>query len=296
MKNHSSGSATFHLIDTHFLDQPGAAGVYFVDTGKPTLVDAGTSRTVETVLEGLERVGVAPEELEQIVLTHLHLDHAGGVQALLQECGNVDVFCHEKGKRFLTNEEAAQRLVKGSRRVLGELGLAYGDFGTIAKDRVHGLSAGDRVDLGDGCLELLEASGHSPRQLCPYHPGTGTLFTGDEVGVRMRGTVVPATPPPDFNYEETLRSLEVFEELGPDRLAFPHYGWCEAFGEAIGEYRVALGNWVTIVSQFGEEYDTLNDVVDRLVEEGVPHRKIWPEPVARKIISVDAAGVLRSEK
>lgn len=296
MNTDSSSPAAFHLIDTHFLDQPGAAGVYFVDRGKPTLIDAGTSRTVGSVLDGLERVGMPPEGLQQIVLTHLHLDHAGGVQGLFEECGSVDVFCHENGTRFLTNEKAAQRLVEGAHQVLGDLGSAYGDFGTVPGDRVHDLSAGDQVDLGEGFLEMREASGHSPRQLCPYDQDTGTLFTGDEVGARMSGTAVPATPPPDFHHEETLRSLENFEELDPEYLAFPHFGWCECPLEAIQEYRETLNSWVTMVRQFGEEYDTLNDIVDRLVEEGVPHREFWSEPVARKVISVDAAGVLRSEQ
>lgn len=285
-----------HLIDTHFLDQPGAVGVYCIDAEKPTLVDAGTSKTVGTVLDGLERIGLSPEELEKIVLTHLHLDHAGGVGGLLEECENAEVFCHEGGRRFLTDADAARRLVEGAHRVLGNLGPAYGEFGTVAKNRVHGVSAGDRLDLGNGYLELLEASGHSPRQLCPYHPGSGTLFTGDEVGVRMDGTVVPASPPPDFRYEETLRSLEALEERDPDRLAFPHFGWCESPRQAIREYRETLGTWVTMVRRFGEEYDTLSGVVDRLVEEGIPHQTIWPESVARKLVSVDAAGVLRADE
>lgn len=281
-----------HLIDTEFLDREGQVAVYLLDTGEPILVDSGTSRTAETILGSIRDLGFEPDEIENVVITHLHLDHAGGAGYLADELENATFYCREEAYEFLTDLDSATELVQAARRVLGERAKVYGNLKVIDPERVTRLSPGDTVKAGDATLNLIDASGHAHHQLAIYCPDRRILFPADEAGVYRRGEVQPVSPPPNFNLDRTLDSLDRFLDLDLDYLAYPHFGLADDPYEKLTMYREQLQDWVDDIRSLRDEDRAVDDIVKELVEEYSYQTDEWDRSVARSILRTDVKGVL----
>lgn len=251
----ATGVPHVHLLDAGLKGAPQYTGIYLIDTEQPTIVDAGFSYSVPAILAGLKTLNVAPGALRYIVLTHVHMDHAGGAGGLIQACPNAKVIVHERGAKHLVEP---QRLVDSVQRAVGKLFDRYGTMVPIAKDRIQTVSGGETIELGQRfTLKLVDAPGHAPHQYCAFVPEHGALFVADACGIYCKalGRLITTTPPPAFFLGASLETLNALKKLAPQTLLFPHFGAHDE-PQLIDEYADLLTRWVTAVE---DAYDTLQD-------------------------------------
>jgi glyoxylase-like metal-dependent hydrolase (beta-lactamase superfamily II) len=181
------------------------------------LVDPGPLNSVKDLVKSLGEVGV--RGLDYILLTHIHIDHAGGTGALVESFPGAKVICHPKGIRHLLNPA---QLWKGSKAVLGDVATAYGEIVPVPQDSIFSENI---LTLGNEALTAIETPGHAPHHLCFMFKQF--LFAGEVTGIylAMNDSFYsrPATPPP-FRLEISLASLEKVISIDPEVICYGHYG------------------------------------------------------------------------
>src|SRR5580658_4398924 len=221
---------------------------YLVDGDAPLLVETGSQSSVPVLLDALAELGVGPGDLAGVAVTHIHLDHAGGVGDVARAFPSATVYVHEKGARHLVDPT---RLVESAARVYGPLlDSLYGRLTPTDADRLHVLADLEEIDLGGGrVLTSVDSPGHAKHHLALHDSQSGILFAGDAVGVRLpdAGVLRPATPPPDFDLDQALASLERFAARRPSALALAHYGLLPGDAvEALEEAGGVLREWAGV--------------------------------------------------
>ncbi len=198
---------------------------YLIEGPRPVLVETGSQSSIETLLAALAELGVEPADLAGVAVTHIHLDHAGGVGDVARAFPGATVYVHEKWDRHLADPS---KLVDSAARVYGPLlDSLYGRLHATPAERLHVLSDEEEIDIGDGrTLRAIDSPGHAKHHLGLLDSGSGFLFAGDAVGVRLpdAGVLRPATPPPDFDLDQALNSLRKFADHTPTGIALAHYG------------------------------------------------------------------------
>lgn len=241
-------------IDTLLGGWEQVTAAYLVEGPSPVLVETGSRSSLPSLMSELDALGVGPSDLAGVVVTHIHLDHAGGVGDIARAFPDATVHVHPKGARHLADPT---RLVDSAARVYGDLldGL-YGRLEPTPSERIHALEDGEEVRVGpDRALTTVHAPGHAKHHLGLHDSGSGVLFTGDAAGVCLpdAGTLRPATPPPDFDLHEALSTLERFSERSPEAVAFAHYGLVRDAGTALEEAREALMAWAAVATDAWRE-------------------------------------------
>lgn len=246
-----------YLIDTQMGGYEGIAAAYAILASKPTLVETGTALSAPIVEKSLESLGLCADDLAMIVVTHIHLDHAGGVGDIAARFPNAKVVVHERGARHLVDPT---KLMASARRVFGQtMDTLFGELLAVDADRLVILGERDTVDLGDGrTLESFYAPGHASHHVGLVDSLTGDLFTGDAAGVYVPETadVRPATPPPDFDLDLTISSINKMIDIKPTRLLFSHFGPVTDVQTTLDRSIEELKLWVEIVDrERGPEHD-----------------------------------------
>src|SRR5438445_1356273 len=198
---------------------------YLLTGEAPVLVETGSQSSVPALVEALDGLGVERDNLAGVVVTHIHLDHAGGVGDVARAFPNATVYVHEKGARHLVDPT---RLVDSASRVYGELlDNLYGRLDPTPAERIHVLEDGEQITIGPNrTLTTVDSPGHAKHHLALHDSESGFLFVGDAVGVRLpdAGVLRPSTPPPDFDLDQAVHSLHRFAERRPVGIALAHYG------------------------------------------------------------------------
>lgn len=271
----------WHLIDTEMMGVPAALGVYVVDGDRPTILDAGTAGSADRILAGLDALGIARDAVDRIVVTHVHIDHVGGAPALLSACPEATVACPAETVPTLTDPGKMAEIADRFRRAMGADEEAYGRVETIPRDRIETVAPGDALDLGDRRLGIVEASGHVGHQVAVHDAADDALYAADEAGLSMMGELFPSTPPPEFDLERNLASLDRFADLDPSVLLYAHYGPRRDVDATLDRYGEVLRSFVDDVDAARGHHDDASGIVDAL--EGS-----WPSPTLR----TDVLGVL----
>ena len=236
-----------HLIDTKMGGYDAITAAYLIASERPVLVETGAGRSAEIVREALGRLGVGPDDLATIVVTHIHLDHAGGVGELAAAFPRAEVVVHERGARHLVDPS---RLVASARMVYGELlDSLFGELLPTPAARVRAVGDVGEVDLGGGRkLTTTYSPGHASHHVGLLDSLTGDLYVGDAAGVYVPESDLlrPATPPPDFDLPLALASLQTFAEQSPERLLFSHYGPVTAVQDTLARSAEELELWVDL--------------------------------------------------
>jgi glyoxylase-like metal-dependent hydrolase (beta-lactamase superfamily II) len=221
---------------------PRTIGAYLLETDDGlALFDCGPSVCIPALERGLAERRLALADVRHLLLSHIHLDHAGAAGALVRRQPALQVHVSDVGAPHLIDPS---RLERSARRLYGDtFDSLWGELAPVPEENVH--VAGPRV-LG---LECFPAPGHASHHVC-YFDGT-TLYAGDAAGVRIRPaeTVLPPTPPPDVDLEAWERTLREIERRRPERLALIHFGVAEDVERHLGELRERLATWAERVER-----------------------------------------------
>jgi len=213
-----------YMIDDQLYSIPKFGATYLLDE-KKALIDSGPTTSNNVVLDGIRKVGFRPEDIAYIIVTHVHLDHAGGVGVLLKDMPQAQVVVHHKGVRHLVNPA---KLVSGTMQVQGEEALMKnGEVVPIEEHRAQAIHDGDTIKLSNKqVLKFIDAPGHATHELCIYESRNGGLFVGDAVGNYIAGNeiLVPVTPPPSFGLELYINTLKRLMRLNATTIYFSHFG------------------------------------------------------------------------
>lgn len=256
------------LVDIDHFGEPELGGAYILAAdNEVALFDSGTSRAKDRLLWALKDLGFANHQVKWIFLTHVHLDHAGGAGALIPELPNTLVVVHPRGAKHLVDPS---KLVASTKAATGQRFQFYGEAFPIPETRVHVANDGDTFQLGLLKVQAIDAPGHAPHHLCFFIPDEGFLFTGDAVGLYIKGRLLPTTVPPSFDLEASLATLEKLENLSPKLLLFTHFGPGEP--TLIREYRKLLLSWVELVRKYKSfpEEEAISSILRELQTEGWP--------------------------
>jgi glyoxylase-like metal-dependent hydrolase (beta-lactamase superfamily II) len=218
------------LIDVMHLGVPRVIGAWLVDG---VVIDPGPTSTLDTLLEGLD--GERPRAL---LLTHIHLDHAGASGSLVERWPDLEVYVHERGARHLAEPE---RLLKSARMLYGDdMDRRWGDMVPVPEDNLRVLHGSE--SLFDGEFEVAYTPGHASHHVSYLHDGTA--FVGDTGGVRIGGRLtLPPSPPPDIDVEKWHASIERIAAWKPERLVQTHFGASDDPEAQLAELSARLDDW-----------------------------------------------------
>lgn len=237
-------------IDTQLGGWEHITAGYLVTGESPVLIETGSQSSAPLLIAELESLGVGASDLAAVVVTHIHLDHAGGVGDIARAFPNANVYVHPNGARHLADPT---RLINSASMVYGPLlDSLYGRLDPTPKERIIAVEEGDVIKVTEGLhLEALLTPGHAKHHLSLWHEPTGTMFCGDAVGVKLPevGVLWPATPPPDFDLPLAVQSLDVMKSRSPSHLAFAHYGRFADAVDILEEGKNLLRDWCQVAEQ-----------------------------------------------
>ncbi len=232
-------------IDTRMAGYDGITAGYLIRGDRPCLVETGTAPSAPVVRDALAALGIGPGDLATVVVTHIHLDHAGGAGDIAAMFPAAQIVVHQRGARHLADPS---RLMAGARMVYGAaLERLFGVLAPVPAERIVALDDTGTVDLGGGRrLDSHYSPGHAKHHVGLVDSDTGDLYVGDAAGVYMpdTGDIRPATPPPDFDLAAALASVHRFAALRPARLLFSHYGPVDQVSETLDRSADEINVWV----------------------------------------------------
>jgi glyoxylase-like metal-dependent hydrolase (beta-lactamase superfamily II) len=266
---------TFTTIDLNWTGRPRSIAAMLIESaGAVAVIDPGPGSTLETLRAGLRARGQDVQSLDSLLLTHIHLDHAGATGALVRENPNLKVYVHESGAKHMI--DPTKLLASAGRLYGGDLHTLYGETRAVPERNLQSLKGGEHVGMGEAKFEIIYTPGHASHHLTYWDRQSRTAFVGDTAGIRVEGDsfLLPATPPPDIDVELWNRSLGMIASLNPRRIFLTHFGFMENPSEHIQLYKERLAEWA--------------ELARRLLDSGVEAteaEKIFVETTSFKIRS-----------
>lgn len=232
------------LIDTQFQGERQIIASYLIVGERGlALVDVGAAATLGALLSGVRAAGFDPADISHLLLTHVHLDHAGAAGALVRQLPRAQVYVHRIGAPHLIDPS---RLMSSATRIYGDrMDQLWGRMEPVAEDRLHIVDDGDEIHVGARTLQALYTPGHAIHHIAFYDEARNVAFPGDVAGVSIEGIdfVRPPTPPPDLSLEDWDESITRLESLGLKRLYLPHFGEVDATARHFAVLRRRLHDW-----------------------------------------------------
>jgi len=256
-------------IDTGYLDHAEMTAAYLVVDGKEAaFVETNTTHAVPRLLAALEQAGPSPEDVKFVVITHVHLDHAGGASALMKACPHAVLLAHP---RAAVHAIDPSKLVTSARQVYGDeaFDTMYGSIEGIDKRRVRALGDGETFTLGNSTLSVMHTRGHANHHFCVLDPSSGGIFTGDAFGLVYPAIqdggrwALPSTSPTDFDAAAARDSVQRIVGSGMGTAYLTHYGGfsdLSAIGGQLDEQLAAYGAIVDDAMASGVDGDALDDM------------------------------------
>ena len=223
-------------LDLHHMGRAKVLGAWLIEGDEPALVDPGPSSCLERLVSALAQRGLEIRDLRHLLLTHIHLDHAGATGSLVRENPQLRVHVSEVGAPHLVDPS---RLESSARRLYGDaFDPLWGDLAPVPQENVEVLG-GRVLDF-----DVLPARGHASHHVAFAHDD-GSVFTGDAAGVRIVPAtyIAPVSPPPDVDVEAWEETLDRIEQRSPRRLCLAHFGAVDDVGDHLERMRGALRTW-----------------------------------------------------
>jgi glyoxylase-like metal-dependent hydrolase (beta-lactamase superfamily II) len=212
-------------IDLNFLGYPEIIATAVLQSAAGVaLIDPGPSTTLENLRAALQRKGIAIADVRQLLLTHIHLDHAGVTGTLVRENPAIEVFVHERGAPHMI--DPSKLIASAGRLYAGDMERLWGEFLPVPADRIRVLKGEERVTAGGRELQVAYTPGHASHHVSYFDPSSRVAFVGDTAGIR-RGDgsyILPPTPPPDIDLDAWRTSENRIVAWDPDTLFLTHFG------------------------------------------------------------------------
>jgi len=256
------------LIDVEYLGNSEIIAACLIEgEGNVGIVDPGPASALTTLRSKLDQLGVGVKGLDSILLTHIHLDHAGATGTLVRENPRIRVYVHERGAPKMIDPT---KLLDSARRLYGDqMDRLWGVFLPVPAENVCALAGGERLSLGGRQLEVAYTPGHASHHVSYFDRATGLAFVGDTAGIRIsnRQTILPITPPPDIDLEAFSRSWQKIREWGPERIFLTHFGPADHVHEHLEELRERLEEWSVAVRESLKEGESDAERAERFTQQ-----------------------------
>jgi glyoxylase-like metal-dependent hydrolase (beta-lactamase superfamily II) len=257
------------IIDLNFLrTEHIIASFLLLGERDAAIVETGPTSCLEYLKGGLKDHGVAYEDVRQVFLTHIHLDHAGASGDVAELLPNATFYVHEVGYPHLVDPS---KLLTSATRIYGErMGELWGETRPLPEDRIEILRGGEEREAAGSVLAAHYTPGHAYHHLAYLEPDSGTLFTGDVAGIRLPGHsyVRPPTPPPEIDFEAWVQSVENMRQIAPASLCPTHFGCFDDVERHLSELEQRLQDWLLFVEGRMEEGATRDEIADELRVKG----------------------------
>jgi len=240
--------AESYLTDIRMFQEDGFGAIYLIDDERKAIVETGTSHEVDRIVEAVRAFGLKPADVDALIVSHIHLDHAGGAGFLLETMPHAKVYVHERGYKHLVDPT---KLVASAATALGPEAAYFGTMRPIRSDRLVSVHDGLTLDLGKHELEFLDSPGHAPHELTILDRRNRCVYTGDAAGLYFPADeiLMPVAPAPAFDLEKNLQTFERLLSLEPRALLFSHYGPHTRPKEAIERMMALYPAWSRIVRE-----------------------------------------------
>lgn len=228
-----------HTLDLHFLDISQAIASYLIETSAgPILIESGPYSTYESLKEAIRNAGFQPSDIQHVLLTHIHFDHAGAAWAFAEQ--GATVYVHPFGAKHLAQPE---KLWESAKRIYqDDMERLWGTMQPIAEGRLKVVAHKEVLTFGDTRFTAYHTPGHAVHHIA--YQLEDVIFTGDVGGVRIKGGLVePPCPPPDIQVEDWQQSIELLRSLNPKALYLTHFGRVEDVNTHLDHLEAQLLNW-----------------------------------------------------
>ena len=217
--------------------------------GHHAIVDPGPESTYATLREGLASRGLSVAQLDALLLTHIHLDHAGASGSLVRDNPRIAVYVHQLGAQHMI--DPSKLLASAARLWPDTLHQLFGDTLAVPKENLRILEGGERLTLGTRKLAVAYTPGHASHHVSYFDAAEGVAFVGDTTGIRINNApyILPATPPPDISLEIWEDSFATILGRRPLRLFLTHFGYADNPAEHIAEFRQRLHRWAELADE-----------------------------------------------
>ena len=244
------------------------ASFLLLGSDSAALVETGPTTCIDSLMQGLKGNGVSPEDVRQVFLTHIHLDHAGASGNLADLLPNATFYVHEIGYPHMADPS---KLMKSATRIYGErMEELWGEMRPVPEDRLEALKGGEEVEAAGGALTTHYTPGHAYHHLAYLEPESGALFTGDVAGIRLPGQsyVRPPTPPPEVDIEAWMHSIQEVRKLSPASILPTHFGRYEDVERHLGELEQRLQDWLLFVEERVDQGEDREEISEELKDKG----------------------------
>lgn len=262
---------------------------YVLKAAHAILIETGPTSSIGNLLAGLREIGVKAEDVAYVALSHVHLDHGGGVGVLLKSLPNAKVIVHPRGAPHLLNPE---KLWLQSQKVLGHVAEIYGKPEPVPENKLIAATEGMKFDAGNNVwLKVVETLGHAAHNLSYLELSSNGVFTGDAAGIYLNefNVVIPTTPPP-FRLDIALASLNKLINLNPAFLYYSHFGKAGDAVQRLSAYAVQLKLWATIAAEGVKRGQSTEAIRERIIAEDPAMRRISSFLKAHPIFMKTAVG------
>ena len=293
------GSDIFTVDSLYY--EPELASIHLIRSGdRIAIVDTGTQHSVPQVMAALDQLQLGPEHVDFVILTHIHLDHAGGAGALMQHCPNAQLLVHPRGARHMATPD---KLIAGTIAVYGEAAFRklYGDISPIDPGRIIEPEDGETLDFNGRSLTFIDTPGHASHHHCIIDPQTNSIFTGDTLGVGYRALrndthafVAATTTPVQFNPVALHNSIDKVMAYTPDWLYLTHYSAVKPSARIVAGLHEQIDDFVQLTEQAAagseQEFSTAlaASLTDYLIRRCLNELPEIDEELARHWLQLDA--------
>ncbi len=261
-----------YLIDLKTAGYENFIAAYALKEDKVAIVETGPTSSIPNLLAGLREIGIKNEAVDYVMVSHIHMDHAGGAGTLLQSLPNAKLLVQKRGAPHMVHPE---KLWINSKEALREIVDLYGPIEPVPENRIVIPEDGAIINLGEHVkLQVIETLGHASHHQSFYEKESGTLFLGDAGGIYIKKleAVIPTTPPP-LRLEMKLDSLEKLTRLKPKLLCYTHFGHAGNAVKRLQAYVEQLRLWADIVSKATEKGDDIEAVYAKIVKHDPSMKK-----------------------
>jgi glyoxylase-like metal-dependent hydrolase (beta-lactamase superfamily II) len=279
-------------------NRPHMAACYLLEgEGAVAIIETGTNDSVPRLMQALEQRGWAPEQVSHVIVTHVHLDHAGGAGAMMQACPNATFVVHPRGARHMIDPSKLEASV---RQVYGDeiFDRDYGTLLPIPAERVREMDDGETLEVGGRPLEFRDTPGHARHHFCIWDEATRGWFTGDTFGLSYRELdtgkgpfIFPTTTPIQFDPGALKHSIEKLMDRGPRWMYLTHFGRVGDLARLAGDLLTRIDEFVAIAEHYSDA-DHRGKVIaaamlDGLEDAARAHGVMLGSETFREIVAVD---------